>query len=91
MITRYHIDEIPVALSKQEAFKDIECTFDTAIPQSILDAMVEESGLPYHLVLSSTVWAYPKEYMYFGTPVSCIYEIQEAWNRFSNLEETPNV
>lgn len=59
--------------SREKLFQDDALTFDYALPQTWLDDFVKRSGLEYHLVLGTTIWAY------LGTvqgPVSCCIEVQ---------------
>lgn len=51
---------------------DIE--YDTALPQDWLDDFVRTTGLPYNLVLSTTVWVYIPKHA-FGFPVSGCIEV----------------
>lgn len=55
--------------------------YDPALPQGWLDEFVRETGLDYHLVLSTTVWVYGQG-DHFGKPISGCVEVQreiENW------------
>lgn len=65
---------------KKLGFEERFDTYDTALPQSWLDAFTEfavrcDNRITYNLVLSTTVWAYGKEAGTFGKAVSFCYEI----------------
>ncbi len=57
--------------------------FDYALPQPWVNAFVQETGLDYWLVLSTTFWSYDRT-KYFGEPVSICEEVQTA---ITNLQK----
>ena len=72
-------------MSKMDAFKDLDCTFDFALPQGWLNEFADwcEKHAPevsYHLILSSTVWAYPSGG--FGGPITCCSEVKSAFDHW---------
>ena len=80
MITKYYLKDLEsIKKNKREVFEGLK-SFDYALPQDILDSMVKSSGMPYDLILSTTVWDYTKSN--FGYPLSCIHEVQTQWDLF---------
>ncbi len=85
--TLAQLEATPV--TKGEVFADFPHTYDTALPQGWLDAFADwckgypgiaMSRVTYHLILSTTVWAYPKQGL--CGPVTCCTEVLRAWNRY---------
>ena len=76
----YTIEQLEkMNVSKGDLFKDFfkVKTFDYALPQNWLDNFVNWSSLPYHLVLSTTVWIYPE-----NKPMSICTEVQEKIDEY---------
>lgn len=79
--------------TKGELFQDFTeqtgiKTFDYALKQNWLDNFAEwckenRPAVTYHLISSTTVWAYPEGY-YGGKPISVCVEVDEALNAYSN-------
>ncbi len=63
-------------MMKRDGFSSLPYTWDGSLPQDWLNDFVDKSGLDYHLVLSTTAWAYPPGYM-MGTPISFCVEVQD--------------
>jgi len=80
-VKQYPVDQLPDK-SKEDLFKDMECTFDYSLPQMVLNDLVRMSNLPYRTILSTTVWAYPDSHKLSGLPISCAEEIQAAWDLY---------
>lgn len=55
----------------------IECTYDTALPQTWLNNFVRISGLDYHKVLFSTFATYPKNG--FGMEIVSGWKEAKKW------------
>lgn len=70
-------------VSKGELFQDCKFTFDYALPQDWLNDFAEWCNkyhpiITYHLIASTTVWAYPKG-LFYGLPVSVCSEVHNAY------------
>ena len=80
VLSMYYLEDLQtIKKNKREIFGDLQ-NFDYALPQDILDQMVKSSGMPYDLVLSTSVWSYNDSN--FGYPLSCIHEVQAQWDLF---------
>jgi hypothetical protein len=70
------------AIAKARAFKPLDeadISYDYALPQTWLDNAANQFADPqnaYRLILSTTVWAYPKGSL-FGFPVSVSQEVRD--------------
>jgi hypothetical protein len=53
-------------------------TFDTAVPQNWLDDFVEQTGLSYDMVLSTTFWLYHPDTRW-GVPISACEEVDSKF------------
>lgn len=80
---RYFQKDIP-EISKGEAFSKLskeKYEYDFALPQFWLDEFVKESGLEYHLILSTTVWVYERGSFRSGAVSICV-EVQRALEKY---------
>ena len=73
-------------ISKGELFHDIDITFDYALPQEWLDkfadwCIVNYPIVTYHLIRSTTVWAYTKGSL-FGEPLTVCIEVDNALDTY---------
>ncbi|MDX1373052.1 MAG: hypothetical protein R3321_11310 [Nitrososphaeraceae archaeon] len=82
---KYPLDRLKYEkVTKAELAKRLELgVFDMALPQPWLDKFVEDTGLDYGLVLSTTFWCYDKKSI-FGFPVSGCSEVQKEIDRICN-------
>lgn len=75
-------------VTKGELFQGVRDIFDYALPQDWIDAFSTWCAgrfpeVTYHLILSTTVWAYPRGYL-LGRPLTACTEVRralDAWNR----------
>jgi hypothetical protein len=74
--------------TKSQIFQEIGFSFDCVLPQNWLDDFSEwcklnHRELTYHLILSTTVWAYPPKF-FNGLPISCCKEVTSAYKEYKH-------
>jgi len=74
-------------VSKGKLFESVKDTFDYSLPQDWLNDFSQYCNLhqsiksienAYHIILSTTVWVYPKN-NYFGKPLFACTEVKKAY------------
>ena len=69
-------------VTKEHIFKGLEFTFDYALPQTWLNMLVNQTGIDYNVVISTTVWGYPPKFL-MGIPITACVEVQQAIDKFN--------
>lgn len=92
-MTRYTGKELQQQhISKRDLFLPLDkqgIVYDSALPQQWLDNFTARHKIDYYTVLYSTVWVYPKGFI-FGFPVSACTEVQHAIDQEFPQEEPWN-